>query len=98
MKSFGGEMLDIAPKKAYHLKKYYDHMKVRGNRNNTMANNQENINHIQQELRSPDSGDCPALFHSGSLGRNSEFKDGKQIPPASYSSGITHIYTHYSSL
>ncbi len=91
MKKFGGEMLDIAPKKAYHLKKYYDQIKVRANRNNTTANSQQNINHIRQELRSPDTGDHPTLHQTGSLERKVEIQAGQPSPSALYSSGIAHL-------
>jgi hypothetical protein len=99
MKRFGGEMLDIAPKKAYHLKKYYDVLMARGNKNNSLAKFQDKINHLQGTLRSPDIGDHPALHTTESLKRNSKFADlvhpSPNVPNSSGISNYQLVTYHY---
>jgi hypothetical protein len=89
MTRFDGEMVDIAPKKAFHLKKYYDLLITRGLKYNSLASRREEINFLQGVFRAPDGGLHPSLHTTGALERNSDSQVSAQLNRNDlYSTGI----------
>jgi hypothetical protein len=77
MCSFDTEFIDIAPKSATHLKKYFDFFAAKGNQYNSIANNREEIWNLAGELRKPDVSKHPSTYSSKKLVR--DIKEGGMV-------------------